>query len=286
MFIRLQLPPPPSPFSFLPRSNVPSLSLPTSPDSGLLFRRKLLYLQDLNIDTHKALRLNPSLRSTPLSSLLSVEHLLSSVGISRPSLGRILDMHPILLTSDPRSFILPVLHFLLQEVPIPSSDLPKSIIRCPRLLVSSVSSQLRPTLSFLRSLGFVGPNAIDSHTTLLLVSSVPLTLQPKVEYLQGLGFSWEEVSNMVVRSPALLTFSVNNNLVPKTEYFVKEMEGNLADLKRFPQYFSFSLERRIKPRHRLLVEHGLSMPLSNMLKVSDGEFNARLIEMRLRSVDR
>lgn len=91
---------------------------------------------------------------------------------------------------------------------------------------------------------------------------------------------------MVVRSPALLTFSVNNNLVPKTEYFVKEMEGNLADLKRFPQYFSFSLERRIKPRHRLLVEHGLSMPLSNMLKVSDGEFNARLIEMRLRSVDR
>ncbi|CAL5355064.1 unnamed protein product [Camellia sinensis] len=59
----------------------------------------------------------------------------------------------------------------------------------------------------------------------------------------------------------------------------------MAELKRFPQYFSFSLERKIKPRHQLLVENGLSLPLPQMLKVSDGEFNAQLIEMQLRLVD-
>lgn len=85
---------------------------------------------------------------------------------------------------------------------------------------------------------------------------------------------------MVIRSPGLLTFSIRNNFSPKAKYFLEEMKGDIAELKRFPQYFSFSLDGKIKPRHRLLVEYGLTLPLSEMLKASDGEFNARLIEMR------
>ncbi|KAF5939095.1 hypothetical protein HYC85_023354 [Camellia sinensis] len=96
-------------------------------------------------------------------------------------------------------------------------------------------------------------------------------LMPKLNYLQDLGFSYEEV----LRSPGLLTFSISNNFGPKVEYFLKEMNGDLAELKRFRQYFSFSLEGKIKPRHQLLVENGLSLSLPQMLKVSDGEFNAR-----------
>lgn len=90
---------------------------------------------------------------------------------------------------------------------------------------------------------------------------------------------------MAIRSPGLLTMSVQNNMRPKAEYFLRDMRGNLAELKRFPQYFSFSLERKIRPRHQMLEEHGLEMPLAEMLTVSDGEFTARLIEMRLRRVD-
>lgn len=130
----------------------------------------------------------------------------------------------------------------------------------------------------------MGRNSITCQTTLLLVSSVEGTLLPKIQYLLSLGLSYEEVSNMVLRSPGLLTFSIRNNFTPKAKYFLEEMKGDLAELKRFPQYFSFSLEGKIKPRHRLLVELGFSLPLFEMLKVSDGEFNARLIEMRLRSV--
>lgn len=89
---------------------------------------------------------------------------------------------------------------------------------------------------------------------------------------------------MVLRSPGLLTFSIQNNFKPKVHYFLEEMKGDIAELKRFPQYFSFSLEGKIKWRHRLLVEYGLWLPLSEMLKVSDGEFNARLVEMQLQSV--
>ncbi|KAL6566462.1 hypothetical protein OROGR_002077 [Orobanche gracilis] len=106
---------------------------------------------------------------------------------------------------------------------------------------------------------------------------------PKIEYLVGLGFESDDARNVLLRSPGLLTFSVANNYRPKMEYF---LNGDLEEIKRFPQYFSFSLERKIKPRHRLLVEHGLLMSLSEMLKVSDGEFNVQLIEKRLRILDK
>ena len=105
---------------------------------------------------------------------------------------------------------------------------------------------------------------------------------PKLDYLMSLGLRYEEVVNMVLRSPGLLTFSIENNYRPKVVYFLNEMNGDIRELKRFPQYFSFSLEGKIKPRHCLLAEHGFWLPLKEMLKVSDGEFNARLIEMRLR----
>ncbi|XAR65206.1 hypothetical protein NMG60_11009232 [Bertholletia excelsa] len=257
----------------------------TAADSGLRFREKLLYLRALKVNTEKALEKNPDIRSTPIDSLKSVEKCLFSMGIERAALGRIFDMHPQLLTCNPYSDLYPVFEFLLNDVNIPFPDIPKSIIRCPRLLICSVEHQLRPTFRFLEELGFVGQHALSCQTTVLLVSSVEGTLLSKLNYLRELGFSNKEVSRMVLRSPGLLTFSIANNFRPKVEYFLREMNGDLVELKRFPQYFSFSLEGKIKPRHRLLVQNGISLSLPDMLKVSDGEFNARLIEMRLRSVD-
>nr|XP_027071752.1 transcription termination factor MTEF1, chloroplastic-like [Coffea arabica] len=257
----------------------------TAGDSGLKFRDKILYLQSLKINPTKALQKNPDLRSALLSSLQSIEHCLSSMGIERSALGRILDMFPQLLTADPSNQIYPVFEFLLNNVEIPFSDIRKCIIRCPRLLVSGVENQLKPAFEFLMKLGFVGANRITCRTTVLLVSNVDHTLTPKIDFLMGLGFEYNEVAKMVIRSPVLLTFSIENNFRPKLEYFLEEMNGDLEELKRFPQYFSFNLEGKIKKRHRMLMQHRLSMPLSRMLKVSDGEFNARLIDMRLQLVE-
>ncbi|XP_026436084.1 transcription termination factor MTEF1, chloroplastic-like isoform X3 [Papaver somniferum] len=269
------------------KSRTTSPPLPTiiGSDSGLLFREKLIYLEKLNIDSRKALEQNPNFRSVSLDSIKSVEKCLYSMGIERSDMGRIFSMHPQLLTCDIHTDLYPVFEFLLNDVKISFSEIRKSVIRCPRLLICSVRDQLRPTLYFLRRLGFVGQNAISCQTTLLLVSSVEDTLIPKLDYLQSVGFTYRETIKMVLRSPGLLTFSVANNFKPKVEYFLNEMEGDLGELKKFPQYFSFSLEGKIKPRHRLLVEHGLSLSLPEMLKVSDGEFSDRLMEMRLRTIN-
>lgn len=118
---------------------------------------------------------------------------------------------------------------------------------------------------------------LNYQTTLSLVYNVERRLTGKIEF--------RKVKNMVVRAPGILTLSMNRNLGPKLDYSVREIKGDLEEFKKFPQFFSFSLERKIKPRHRMLVEYGLKMPLSRMLKVNEGEFNARLFEMLLRMVE-
>ncbi|MED6199591.1 hypothetical protein PIB30_077336 [Stylosanthes scabra] len=238
------------PFKFRPQFSRETITPPSSTDRGLIFQEKVQYLKNLNVNPQKAFQVNPNLRSTPLSTLKSVEQCLSSMGIHRSAMGRILDMLPELLNRDPDMDLYPILDFLLNDVGIPYPDVRKSILRCPRLLISSVEEQLKPTLKFLMKLGFTGSNSITCQNTVLLVSSVEGTLAPKIEFLKSLGLSELEVNYMIVRSPALLTYSVEKNLKPKVEYFLKEMNGNISELKRFPQYFSFSLEGRIKPRHK------------------------------------
>lgn len=190
-------------------------------------------------------------------------------------------MHPILLTCTPESDLLPVACFLSNVVGISRlDDLRRAVVRCPRILVTDVDSQLKPTLYFLRRIGFIGAHEINTQTSLLLVSSVETTLIPKLDYFQSLGFSYKEAVKLVLRSPRLFTHSIENNFKPKVEFLVREMGRDVRDIEDFPQYFSFSLEKKIKPRHQALVEHGLNMTLSEMLKISDGEFNDRLRKMR------
>ncbi|RYR27497.1 hypothetical protein Ahy_B01g051522 isoform C [Arachis hypogaea] len=274
-----------APFNFRPQFSRETNTPPSPTDRGLIFQEKVQYLKNLKVNPQKAFQVNPNLRSTPLSTVKSVEQCLSSMGIHRSAMGRILDMLPELLNRDPATDLYPILDFLLNDVGIPYPDVHKSISRCPRLLICSVEEQLKPTLKFLMKLGFTGSNSLTCQNTVLLVSSVEGTLIPKIEFLKSLGLSESEVNCMVVRSPALLTYSVEKNLKPKVEYFLNEMNGNVSELNRFPQYFSFSLEGRIKPRHKVLVENRVKLPLHLMLKGDDGVFYETLINTRLRKLD-
>ncbi|XXG85527.1 hypothetical protein AAC387_Pa11g0587 [Persea americana] len=108
-------------------------------------------------------------------------------GRSRSDIARIFGMHRHLLTCNPYHRPHPVFHFLLDDVVIPFPDIRKSITRChpptpppppPPPPVSSISSQLRPTLYFLCRLGFTTPHQAITCQTTLLVSSIESTLIP------------------------------------------------------------------------------------------------------------
>ncbi|XP_074274610.1 transcription termination factor MTEF1, chloroplastic-like isoform X2 [Silene latifolia] len=269
----LSQPPLHAPQPLTPPPILTQTTIQTTTQTTLDIRTKLLHLESLSINSLKALTVNPNLHTTPLSSILTIEQtLISSFGLPRTSIGRIFDMFPNLLSSEPSS-LHSISDFLLNDVVLPFPHLSRAVTRCPRILVSDVDSQLRPTLRFLRRELRLH---VTAHTTVLLVSSVDHTLTRKIEFLKKLGFTDKVVINMVQRAPSILTYSVESNLSPKIEYFLNDMKGNLSEIKRFPQFFSFSLDSRIKLRHKLLEECGVSMSLKDMLKPTDAEFAEQL----------
>uniref|UniRef100_A0A6N2KE42 Uncharacterized protein n=1 Tax=Salix viminalis TaxID=40686 RepID=A0A6N2KE42_SALVM len=154
-------------------------------------------------------------------------------------------MCPKLLTSDIRTDLKPVFNFLSQDLKIPENNFRRAINKCPRLLVSSARDQLKPCLFYLQRLGFEDLEALAYQDPVLLVSNVENTLIPKLKFLESIGFSRDEAVAMVMK---------------------------LKELKGFPQYFAFSLDKRIKPRHVEAVQSGVKIPLPLMLKSTDEEF--------------
>lgn len=240
-------------------------------------KEKILSLEIMGIDSTRALALHPSLRAASPESIHSVISFLLSKGIQHKDLGRILGMCPRVLTSSVNKDLVPVFTFLSRDLKIPDSYFCRVIRKCPRFLVSDVQDQLQPALIYLQRLGFKNVTALAFHDPVLFVSSVENTLMPKLHHLMGLGLSREEAIRMVLRCPSLLTFSIENNFKPKYDYFVNEMGRGLEELKEFPQYFAFSLEKRIKLRHREMAEMGLRLPMSLMLKSTDNEFKELLV---------
>lgn len=242
----------------------------------LQFKEKILCLEIMGVDSGKALSLNPSLNSASLHTIQSVISFLQSKGIHQKDLRRIFGMCPTILTSDITAQVSPVFHFLSHDLGVPENNYRKPINKCPRLLVSSVRDQLKPALMYLQRLGINDLEALAYQDPVLLVSSVERTLMPKLDCLVSFGFSHQEAVEMVARCPGLFTFSVERNFKPKFGYYAGEMGGKLEELKEFPQFFGFSLDKRITPRHRELVERGIMLPLPLMLKTTDDEFRDML----------
>ncbi|XP_063935815.1 protein SEEDLING LETHAL 1, chloroplastic isoform X1 [Daucus carota subsp. sativus] len=256
-----QLPPPPNPPNSIP---------PSPPNAD--FQQKLIYFDSIGIDFLSFLSSHPPILSTPIPSIKSTISLLYSIGLTPPDLRRAASMCPEILSA-PTSSLVPVFTFLLREAHVQGRDLRHVIHRRPRLLICSVELQLRPTLYFLQST--VGICKVNKLTH-LLSCSVESKLIPRIEYFQQLGFSNKDTIAMFRRFPSLFCYSIKENLEPKFNYFVIEMGRNLKELKEFPHYFSFSLENRIKPRHKKCVEKRVCLSLPVMLKSSEERFRDRL----------
>lgn len=286
-FSRLRLHNFPS-LSFKPNTSSPSIFFtPNPPDSSLSspsvagtlesdIHEKLLYLDSLGIDFLALINRHPPLLSSPLSSLKSVVDYMTTppINFSLPDLRRIVSMCPELLSSSLTSHTIPVITFLLREAGVDSTfDLRQALRRRPRLLACSVDLQLRPALYFLRGIGIAEPR----RHTYLLSCSVEGKLRPRIDYFENkLGFSRRSASAMFKRFPQLFNYSIGENYEPKLGYLTGEMGRDAREVLEFPQYFSFSLENRIKPRHVACAAKGVRLPLAVMLRTKEDGFRDAL----------
>ncbi|KAH0705165.1 hypothetical protein KY290_009860 [Solanum tuberosum] len=135
---------------------------------------------------------------------------------------------------------------------------------CPEILTAPISTTLRPAVTFLlREVHVTGEN-------------LPGVLRRRPRLLTKIGFSRRDAKVMFRRFPSLFCYIIEENLEPKFDYFVVEMGREMMELNVFPQYFSFSLEKRIKPRHMMCVEKGVCLSLPVMLKSHESRFRLRL----------
>ncbi|KAJ4972026.1 hypothetical protein NE237_005125 [Protea cynaroides] len=244
---------------------------PPHSDPNSHFREKVLYLESIGIDLFSLVDDYPPIVSSSLDDIKATVDFMRSVGFTPPDFRRICGMCPEVLNSRV-SDIVPVFTFLLREANVKGSNLRRVIHRRPRLLICDVEKRLRPTLYFLQGIGIA---EVHKHTS-LLSCSVEDKFIPRIEYLEKIGFSYKDAISMVRRFPQLLCYSISGNFEPKFNYFMVEMGRDLKELKEFPHYFSFSLEKRIKPRHQSCVEKGLCFPLPVMLRTSEKQFLVRL----------
>ncbi|KGN43986.1 transcription termination factor MTEF1, chloroplastic [Cucumis sativus] len=248
-----------------PHLHPPSINFRTS------HHQNIRYLKSLNVIDPQTRFHSPD----AVHQILTTVHFLKSKGFSDSDFPRLAFLCPNLFTSNfDTTDIAPVFQFLATDISASLQESRGLILRCPKILFSDVELCLKPTHRFLKQLGIENlksPSNLNSH----LLNTRVEKLRSKIRFFQEIGFSHEEASKVCGRMPAMFGYSVKENLKPKYEYFVKEMERDLEELKGFPQYFGFSLEGRIMPRHLHLKQRGLHIPLNSMLLWSHNRFYSK-----------
>ncbi|GMH02755.1 hypothetical protein Nepgr_004594 [Nepenthes gracilis] len=253
-------------------------ALPSSPHPRFIlrfrtaYREKLQYLKDLGI---KYTSTNPPSHETVDQILIIINYLKQSQGFCDSEIVKLASCCPTLFSSDlDPTDISPVFEFLTADLAASSEESRGLVLLCPHILFSDVEYCLRPTLIYLKNLGLKGLNLPTNLNAHLLNTKIS-KLEKKVKFLRNIGFGKEQAEKVCARLPAVFGYSIENNLMPKFEYLVWGMGRSIAELEEFPQYFGFSLRKRIVPRHLHLKQRGVRISLKRMLLSGDQKFYSK-----------
>ncbi|KAF8390611.1 hypothetical protein HHK36_025138 [Tetracentron sinense] len=234
------------------------------------------FLLDLGVaqaDIPTILNKRPQLCGISLfENLIPTMTYLENLGVDKRRWAKVIHRFPALLTYSRQKVKASVDYFY--ELGLSSESIGKILTRCPHIISYSVDDKLRPTAEYFRSMG-VDVAVLFHRSPQTFGLSIEANLKPVTEFFLERGYSIGEVGTMVSRYGALYTFSLTDNLIQKWEFFLT-MDYPRSELVKFPQYFGYSLEERIKPRYAQVKECGVRLLLNQVLSVSDLEFDKAL----------
>ncbi|KAK4488586.1 hypothetical protein RD792_004352 [Penstemon davidsonii] len=108
-----------------------------------------------------------------------------------------------------------------------------------------------------------------------IVSLNQNVIMKSVDFLLGRAISVSDVAKMVVKCPQVVALQVGF-MKNSYYYFKSEMGRPVNELVEFPEYLTYSLESRIKPRYQRLKSKGIRCSLAWFLNCSDQRFEERL----------
>lgn len=219
----------------------------------------------------------PLVLGCSVNKLKLMVHHFNEMGISDKKLGQIFATSPQLLLRKPQE-ITQVLSFF-KDVGLDDDAIARTLGRCPEIFAASIDKTLKKKLEFLSSVGISKtylPRVIRKYPE-LFVCDVDRALLPRMRYLKKIGLSRKDIRSMVSRFSPLLGYNVEEVLQPKLEFLVNTMGFPLSEVVEYPRYFSYSLEKRIKPRYWVLKSRNIEFNLKDMLGKNDDEFTAEYL---------
>ncbi|KAF3659109.1 Cytochrome-like protein [Capsicum annuum] len=228
-----------------------------------------------------------AIKSCPLLLGLSVNKLklvveqLRNFGIRNQKLGKVIATSPQLLLQKPQEFHQVVC--FLRDLGLDDDIIGRILGRCPEIFASSIGRTLKRKLNFLIGIGVSRshlPRIVRKYPE-FFVCDIHRALRPRMTYLMHVGLSKREVALMVSRFSPLLGYSIDEVLKPKVEFLRNSMGKPISDLVEYPRYFSYSLEKRIKPRFWVLKGRNMECSLKSMLGKNDEEFAAEFGEAKM-----
>ncbi|KHN22380.1 transcription termination factor MTERF2, chloroplastic [Glycine soja] len=225
----------------------------------------------------RAIESHPHLLSCSTSKLKSMVDQFAELGVRNKKLNQVIAKSPQLLLRKPKDFLQIVL--LFENMGFDKETIGRILARCPEIFAASINKTLQRKIEFLGRVGVSKtflPGVIRKYPE-LLVSDIDKTLLQRIMYLMKLGLSEKDIAYMVRTFSPLLGYSIEGVLRPKIEFLVNSMERPVRDVVDYPRYFSYSLEKKIKPRYWVLKGRDIKCSLKDMLGKNDEEFAAEFM---------
>ncbi|GAV71154.1 mTERF domain-containing protein [Cephalotus follicularis] len=224
-----------------------------------------------------AIRSWPHLLGCSTSKLKLMVDQFGDLHVRNKKLGQVIARSPQLLLRKPQEIFQVVSY--LEDLGFDRETLGKILARCPEIFGANIDKTLRKKLEFLSGFGVSKvhlPRVIKKYPE-ILVSDVGRTVLPRMEYLMEIGLSKREIAFMVRRFSPLLGYSIEKVLRPKLEFLVNTMEKPVKEVVDYPRYFSYSLDKKIKPRYWVLKGRNVVCSLKDMLGKNDEDFAAEFM---------
>ncbi|KDP46254.1 hypothetical protein JCGZ_10094 [Jatropha curcas] len=200
------------------------------------------------------------------------------LGISKDGMRRMLIIKPMIFCFDLEETIVRKVRFF-KDIGVREDAIGNMLVKFPPLLTYSLYKKIRPVVIFLMTKAGVSGKDIGKVIALgpeLFGCSIAHKLDISVKYFLSLGIRQNQLGEMIADFPMLLRYNIDL-LRPKYRYLRRTMVRPLQDLIEFPRFFSYSLEGRIIPRHKILVENRINFKLRYMLASSNKDFQ-KLVE--------
>jgi mTERF domain-containing protein len=249
-------------------------------------------LSSCDVEIERVRKGRPCVLRYDVSRVQAVLDFLNSNHISG---HKVLNRNPRVLQSKPENMALN-LEFLHSW----SINVPKAVEACPQLLYTPIQTiqnkldvlmgfGLDPTTVFKRFpqvMGLAQPAMCERFILLAelgldakrivkrrpaVFGSCESTLRTCIHFFDGTGLDTKRILDS---HPTVLGRNPHRSLRPIIDFITKDMGRTLEEINRNPACLTYSLEKRIKPRYRYMLEHGRRQDykLSTLFSPTDERF--------------